>query len=284
LIREGCDWPAPADPVQQAVIDFMAETGVPLAVQRVERTVSERLEIPKRPVRDAIRLLVEQGAFSYTHRNGTAYLEKSFWGPVRVSDRIWLCPARSAVPKNRPSNQILVRMHHGAAFGIGDHPTTRLALRGIEHVVAGASLDEALDIGTGTGVLAIAAALLGVRRVLALDIDSCARAEAAANAAQNGLGGRIEIQNLSVDQLHDRFSLICANLRPPTLSRVAYRSENFSGDGALAVLSGFRPEEWPCLEKDFRSSGWKPVWQEMENGWMAAACRKGVEREPFGGR
>ncbi|MGD8366392.1 MAG: 50S ribosomal protein L11 methyltransferase [Desulfobacterales bacterium] len=272
--REGADPPASDDPIQRAVCDLMSEGGSPMALQQIERVVARRLGIRKRPVRSAIRFLVQQGLFAYTQRNGTSHLEKFFGGPVRVSNRIWLCPARSSPTENLPANQILVRMQPGAAFGIGDHPTTRLALQAIDQILADEIQGEALDIGTGTGVLAIAAALLGVGKILAVDIDPCARAEAAANAAQNGLCERIEIRDLSVDQIRGCFSLICANLRPPTLARVATRIGRFSGGGTVVVLSGFRPEEWPPLAEDYRSSGWLPVWEATEDGWMAVACRK----------
>jgi ribosomal protein L11 methyltransferase len=281
VTRDAAGPPVSADGIEQAVCDLVAEHGLPMTLRQVERAVSERLGISKRPVRGAIRSLVRQGRFAYSQRSGTAHLEKSFREPERVSDRIWLCPARPGTSKILPPDQIVVRMHAGAAFGIGDHPTTRLSLRVMDRVLAEDVPDQALDIGTGTGVLAIAAALLGVRRVLAVDVDACARAEAAVNAAENALGDRVEIKDLPIDRIQGHFSLVCANLRPPTLSEVAFRIERFSMAGAVAVLSGFRPEEWPALEKDFHSSGWQPVWKETEIGWMAVACRRtGQARRP----
>ena len=78
---------------------------------------------------------------------------------------------------------VVIRLRHGISFGSGDHPTTRLALRGIEQVffetgqLINKSSDSALDIGTGSGVLAIACLLLGVKRAIGIDTDSCARKE-----------------------------------------------------------------------------------------------------------
>jgi ribosomal protein L11 methyltransferase len=165
-------------------------------------------------------------------------------------------------------------MRPGAAFGLGDHPTTRLAIRAMAEALAGNVPESALDIGTGTGVLAIAAALLGARRVLAVDIDPCARAEAAANVAENELTARITVADTSIDRIQGDFSMVSANLRPPTLSRLADRIGALSGADAVAVLSGFRPAEWPPLKRDYRISGWSPFWGGIENGWMAVACRK----------
>ena len=88
-----------------------------------------------------------------------------------------------------------------------------------------------MDIGTGTGVLAIAAALLGTGRVLALDIDPSARTEAAANVAANGLTGKIQITDTPMDRVQGSFSLVLANLRPPTLSSPALSP--FSADFVL---------------------------------------------------
>ena len=94
---------------------------------------------------------------------------------------------------------IVVNIKAGAAFGTGCHPTTRLALTGLEKVCKnnlipiGTENCRVLDIGTGSGVLSIAALKMGLDQGIGLDIDPCARAEAAENAVLNGLSKRLEI-------------------------------------------------------------------------------------------
>jgi ribosomal protein L11 methyltransferase len=241
------------------------------------RTVSRRLGVGHQQVRRAILSLVQEGRLSYGQRLGTVFLEMPFWGAVRIAEKIWICPSGVAPPENLSPDRIFIRVQHGAAFGIGDHPTTRLALRGLAFAIANAPLppSTALDIGTGTGVLAIAAARLGADRVLALDIDPCARTEAAGNVAENGLAGKIEISGTPMDRVRGSFSLVLANLRPPTLSKLADLINGFTGPGAFAVFSGFRPPEWPALAAQYRTKRWQSCWSEEQNGWAAVVCTKG---------
>ena len=274
----GADADGDLDPdtrIRDAVCHVVSRAADRITPRELEKTVSARFGLSKESARNAVRALVREGRLTYTNRWGTSFVEQAFHGPLQVSDRIWLCPAGVRPPKGPCPDRILIRMRPGVAFGLGDHPTTRLAIRAMAEALAGYGPESALDIGTGTGVLAIAAALLGSRRVLALDIDPCARAEAAANIAENQLTDRITVADTSIDRVRGVFSMVSANLRPPTLSRLADRVGALSGAGAVSVLSGFRPAEWPPLERDYRGRGWSPFWRAVENGWMAVACRKG---------
>ena len=265
-----------SDRICETVCRMVATADRRLTPVQVSRTVSRRLGVGHQQVRAAIRFLVKEGRLAYGQRLGTVFLEMPFWGPVRIAERIWICPAAGAPPENLSPDRIVIRMQPGAAFGLGDHPTTRLALRGLAVAVANAPFppESALDIGTGTGVLAIAAALLGTGRVLALDIDPCARTEAAANVAANGLTGKIQIADTPMDRVQGSFSLVLANLRPPTLSWLADVINGLSGPGAFAVFSGFRPSEWPQLAEQYRINRWRSCWSEQQNGWAAVVCRK----------
>lgn len=230
--------------------------------------------MPARVIRETIRKLVSAGTLSYTSLGGTSFLERSFRGPIQISKRIWFWPASSTISNDGSDAVVRIRIHSGAAFGLGDHPTTRLALRGIDFTLGGRFHGRAVDIGTGSGVLAIAAARLGVEQVLAVDIDPCARAEAEANVTENGVTGQVTVSDLPLGGFHGPFSLILANLRPPTLSAMATEISREATFGARAVLSGFHPEEWGPLEKDYHLLGWQTIWRETEGRWMAVVCSK----------
>ncbi|MEE9417486.1 MAG: 50S ribosomal protein L11 methyltransferase [Acidimicrobiales bacterium] len=124
-------------------------------------------------------------------------------------------PWLNAMPS---SDQIELLIDPGPTFGHGGHPTTRLALRALrKHVQPG---DSVLDVGTGSGVLAIAAARLGASRVVALDIDPQAVATAISNAQRN----QVEIQ-VSDDYLANvvgRFDVVVANMERPALLEVVH--------------------------------------------------------------
>lgn len=260
--------------IRKSVLEVISTAASRKTPLQVEQAVAARTAAPGRAIREAIRALTSDGTLTYTSLSGTSFLERSFRGPIQVSRRIWLCPGLPNISRTVSDPGIRIRILQGSAFGFGDHPTTRLSLRGIDFTLDGRNQckERAVDIGTGSGVLAIAAALLGIERVLAVDIDPCARTEAAANVAENGLTGKVSVSDLPLDELRGPFSLLLANLRPPTLSAMANEISRVAAPGARAVFSGFHPEEWAPVEVDYRSLGWQTIWRETENQWMAVVC------------
>ena len=133
---------------------------------------------------------------------------KQSWQPVAVGARFIIAPPWSAVAA--AAGRIVIRIEPGMAFGTGTHETTRLCLAAIEkHFPAGSFL----DVGTGTGILAIAAAHLAPHaRVLACDTDTEAVGIARENARLNGVAERIEFFVGSVTQTTPSADCVCANL------------------------------------------------------------------------
>lgn len=107
--------------------------------------------------------------------------------PIRCGRRLWICPRGRPAPA---ADAVVVRLDPGLAFGTGTHPTTRLCLEWLDR----AELEgrEVVDYGCGSGILAIAAALLGARRVIAIDIDPQALLATRTNAAVNGVSSRVD--------------------------------------------------------------------------------------------
>ncbi|MBI5580757.1 MAG: 50S ribosomal protein L11 methyltransferase [Deltaproteobacteria bacterium] len=233
---------------------------------------------PKTSVQDAIRELVAAGALTYTTEYGRSFLEPSFDRPVRVSERIVLAPPDRDVPPGL--GDIVVRLRSGAAFGVGRHPTTRLALRGIEFALSrsGAARTRAgssvLDIGTGSGVLAIAAVKLGIENGVGLDIDPCAVTEAAQNVSLNGLAGRIEISDRGLDRIEGVFSLVVANLRLPTLERLARAIAALTMPGGALVVSGVQYAEQAAVVAIYGRQRFECAWSVAEDRWMGLVLNK----------
>ncbi|HYY55870.1 MAG TPA: 50S ribosomal protein L11 methyltransferase [Pyrinomonadaceae bacterium] len=133
---------------------------------------------------------------------------KRGWQPVAVGARFVVAPPWSEVPER--AGRIVIRIEPGMAFGTGTHETTRLCLAAIEKYFRGGSL---LDVGTGTGILAIAAALLYAQaRVEACDTDADAVSIARENARLNNVAGRIVFRVGSVEATTGSFDVVCANL------------------------------------------------------------------------
>src|SRR5215213_4722010 len=134
---------------------------------------------------------------------------KKSWQPTRVGRRFVVAPPWAEVADDR-QGRIVLRIEPGMAFGTGTHETTRLCLAAVEKYFRGGSF---LDVGTGTGVLAIAAAKLDREaRVEACDTDPLAVSVAEENARLNGVADRIAFRVGTVDGTTASADLVCANL------------------------------------------------------------------------
>ncbi|HEX8458168.1 MAG TPA: 50S ribosomal protein L11 methyltransferase [Pyrinomonadaceae bacterium] len=133
---------------------------------------------------------------------------KKSWQPVEVGARFVVAPPWSEV-RERPE-RITIRIEPGMAFGTGTHETTRLCLVALEKYFASGSL---LDVGTGTGILAIAAARLAPgARVEACDTDAEAVRVARENAELNGVAARINFRTGTIEEAGASYDCVCANL------------------------------------------------------------------------
>jgi len=242
------------------------------------KALSHPPSFPKTSVQEAIRELVADGALVYTTEFGRSFLEPSFDRPVRVSERIVLSPPDRDVPPG--PGEIVVRLRPGAAFGVGRHPTTRLALRGIEFALRREAAacrcagSRVLDIGTGSGVLAIAAVKLGIENGVGLDVDPCAVAEASHNVRLNGLAGRIEVSDRGLERIDPVFNLVVANLRLPTLVRLAAPVAALTMPGGALVVSGVQRAEQTAVVAAYGRQRFECAWSMAEERWVGLVLNK----------
>lgn len=180
-------------------------------------------------------------------------------GPCVISPRLVVRPSFSSFAASPGQAELVI--DPGQAFGTGAHESTRLALEWID-VLAPALPAQArvLDVGCGSGVLALAAAQLGAARAVACDLDRLAAEATRANARANALGDRIAVFVGSLAALGvARFELVVANLLRrellPLLDAVAARIR----PGGFAVLSGLLLRESPEVEGALRAAGLESV-------------------------
>jgi len=243
----------------------------PMELKRRVGQVGQPLERGR--IESSIKRLVEQKALVYTYQLGNSFLEPSFEKPVRVTDSIVLKPP--ACDYDPLPGDIVVNIKAGAAFGTGCHPTTRLSLMGLEKVCTDNLVPiwtenrRVLDIGTGSGVLAIAALKMGIDQGIGLDIDPCARAEASENVVLNALSERMVISDQSLDSLGDRFSLIIANLRLPTLMAYFDKISALLEKESCLVISGIKTNEIKPLRAVSALHEMQVCWEGKELGWGA---------------
>lgn len=247
------------------------------------KELTHDLNLPRNQIQAALRELVAAGELAYVFEHGRSFIEPSFDQPVRVSERIVLTPPERVFQPG-PADAV-IRILRGAAFGAGRHPTTRLALKGIDSILSqrAGSWDRAgsrvLDIGTGSGVLAIAAVMLGIETGMAVDIDPCAVREARENVALNGLSERIAVCDRSADDVDDgAYLLVTANLRTPTLVGLApHIAAHVDPRGAL-VVSGLRNDECEVLLGELAKHDFHAVWRGEEQNWVGLALAKNAGR------
>lgn len=155
------------------------------------------------------------------------------------------------------------------AFGTGVHPTTALCLEAIKEIVSVAPPDALLDVGTGSGVLALAALMLGVPRATGIDVDLRALDVASENARVNGLGDRLELIHGGPAAAAGRWPLVVANvlaaplieMAPELVRRVGYRGQ--------LVLSGVVSSMEREVERAYSRLGMRPAHVKSRSGWVA---------------
>lgn len=185
----------------------------------------------------------------------------------------WLAGAGGLVGRRE------VLIDPGRAFGSGSHASTRLALAALDGLVRGG--ETVLDVGCGSGVLAIAALVLGAGSAVAVDIGPEAATTAGANAERNGVSDRLEVRCGPLDEVVGRggpgvpqqFDLVVANLLPAELEAMAgVVSRAVAPDGAL-VVSGFLAGQRARLSAAF--PGLVPVADALDDGWVTLTLRAG---------
>jgi ribosomal protein L11 methyltransferase len=199
---------------------------------------------------------------------------KAYYHPIRLGRRIVIRPIW--VEMDTAADDIVIALDPGMAFGTGTHPTTQLCLEAIEdHVQPGHTV---LDLGTGSGILAIAAAKLGAGHILAVDIDPVAVAVCIENAAQNGAAERITIQEGSLESVlasARRFDVLVANI----LARVIVAMcDQHLGEvirpGGMGIFSGILNTQADEVEAALRTTGLTPMARRQQGDWVVIEARR----------
>ncbi|HXU78564.1 MAG TPA: 50S ribosomal protein L11 methyltransferase [Methylomirabilota bacterium] len=188
-------------------------------------------------------------------------------GPVLV---------RPGWSRRRPRpGQVEVVLDPGLAFGTGQHPTTAFCLRQLALSRRRKRPQSLLDLGTGSGILAIAAARLGYAPVLGLDFDPAAIRIARANARRNKVNAKLRLAKSDVRRLNRRprrrFDLICANLLADLLLEQCDRILAQLKPGGLLLLAGILKMEFHKVQSAYEAAGMVLVTRRVEREWCSAS-------------
>lgn len=249
LEPDNCAWPRSIVAIL-AEDDFDLETSLAIAVNVLKCDMPEILGTEE--VEDVDWVRVTQAQFQ----------------PTQVSDRLWIVPTWHDLPNE---NAINVRLDPGVAFGTGSHPTTHLCLQWLDANVK--TTDEVLDYGCGTGILAIAAKLVGAKRVMGTDIDPQAVEAAHDNAIMNHVEAKFALPD---DMPEGTFDVVVANILANPLKLLAPALLGRVKVGGALVLSGVlakQADEVIAAYRDIDSTIPLTVWRQEED-WVCIAGRR----------
>lgn len=257
------DLPAPPP----AALDILIALGA-LDAEEIDGTVAAILP-------DGItieRLTRELDGAAFTLGPAAARDDGSVWilrpRPVRVGGVV-LAPAAG------PEVVGALRLVDGAAFGTGLHPTTALCLEQFDDLFGEAPPDRVLDIGVGSGVLALAALMKGVREATGVDVDPAAIADSTVNARLNGLDARLRVTLGGPDVVEGTWPLVLANVLAAPLIDMAPTVVRRIGHRGRLLLSGVHESMAADVERPYLRLGMRRAWTTTRDHWTAIVLDAG---------
>lgn len=199
---------------------------------------------------------------------------RAFWlrRPKPIGARFLIARQGTAVP-SRYRDRSVIFLTVDSAFGTGGHGTTEGCLIALERAIAGG--ETVLDVGTGTGILAIAANKLGATRVVAVDIDRSACGETERNLAINGIWRGIVVKEGGIGSADGRFDTVVANLRTPVLLGLMDELIGKLNPEGVAILSGIMEKELHPFLSFLDAYPLDTLNIQRIRGWMTVSLRYG---------
>lgn len=202
---------------------------------------------------------------------------KEFYHAVPVTRYLTIVPEWEEYEKKNKDEQLIV-MDPGLAFGTGTHPTTQLCVQALETVLRG---DEViLDVGTGSGVLTIASALLGAEKIYAYDLDDMAVQAAKNNIALNDLSADIKVQenNLLKDVIIEA-DVVVANILAGIIVNLIPDAERLLKPGGLFISSGILAEQEEEMVENITEHGFKIKQINQMEDWIVIIAEKPMNKQ-----
>jgi len=192
---------------------------------------------------------------------------------VAITERVFIQPPWE---KEKLSGKITIKIDPQMAFGTGQYPTTKLCMKSLEEFIK--PNGRVLDVGTGSGILAIAAVKLGASYVLALDVDPLALENAKENIRLNRVQKEVELKSGTVDDSFTKksFDIVLANLEKGAILRLFEQMRKVAKRGAFFILSGISKEEKEEVEDYLTRKDLKLVSSTGDKEWTCIVAQGGT--------
>lgn len=233
-------------------------------------------------LRDALRYMnmaypMAEPTFQTIEETNWAEAWKVHYKPIRLGKRVYIRPSWVEVDDIQ-DNDVVLALDPGMAFGTGTHPSTQLCLIAAEEILGERPSLEVLDLGCGSGILSIAAILLGANRALALDIDELAIKVTQENAERNGVAEKIHAQVGSLETvMHSarRFDLALVNILAKIIIPMCEQGlGQVIRPGGVGVFGGLIDTQADEVEAALRQTGLEPYKRYTSGDWVVIVARR----------
>ncbi len=202
---------------------------------------------------------------------------KRFYKPMEIGERLLVVPQWEQA--KRDHGRVKLVLNPGLTFGTGSHATTRLCLQALDKCIHGG--EKILDLGCGSGILSIAALVLGAKEAFACDIDEKCVDVAYENAALNGVGkdrytvrwGDVLTDTTLQAEFGGGYDMVVANIVADVIMGLSDKVRPFLKEGGLFLCSGIIDDRAEEVLAKLRADGWMVLEQNDSEGWYSFLCR-----------
>lgn len=201
-----------------------------------------------------------------------AHAWKKYYHPVKISQKVTIKPTwEEYTPVS--SDEVIIELDPGMAFGTGTHPTTVLSIQSLEQYVNKG--DTVIDVGSGSGVLSIASALLGAKEVFAYDLDDVAVKSTEENVKLNGLENKITAkQNNLLDNVDMKVDVVVSNILAEIIVRFVEEAWNNLKKGGFFITSGIIQNKKELVKDKLKEKGFEIIAMNEMEGWISIVAKK----------